>query len=241
MSREPGTDADAVLHGRLARLKVHGQHTTLDVAQPVETEGPAAPPPPSTAVTASGTNPSEHATATRTGAPPPGTESGPARATLESLPGETVKQIRYLVDRGAQTVRVRLIPESLGELRLEIRSAGDELSVRMLAANATVRDALETQVHGLREALAREGIQVHRVEVSTSMSQHTNTGGTPGHHLPGQQGAGQQTPGQQPNEHPSNKQDGQPFAPRYEQPADTPDTATVRPLEAHQRSLNVFV
>ncbi len=98
-----------------------------------------------------------------------------------------------------------------------------------------MRDALETQVHGLREALAREGIQVSRVEVSSSMNPQTSAG-SPQQHAAGQQGPGPQADGQQPRE-----EGGFAFAHGHAGSPETPVRKPFRPVQTHQGSLNLFV
>ncbi len=61
------------------------------------------------------------------------------RPTLQTLDAFTVKSVRYLVHQGGTTLRVRLIPESLGEMHIEVRSQGDDVSVRLVSANPVVR------------------------------------------------------------------------------------------------------
>ncbi|HIJ74524.1 MAG TPA: hypothetical protein HPP83_10530 [Candidatus Hydrogenedentes bacterium] len=94
----------------------------------------------------------------------------PERPTIETLGDYAVKSVRLLVARGNPMVKVRLIPESLGELRLEVSTSDDGVHVRLFAANATVREALDTQSDALRQALARQGIDVARVIVSPDAS-----------------------------------------------------------------------
>jgi len=94
----------------------------------------------------------------------------PARTTLNTLADDTIKSVRYLVSKGDRTMRLRLIPEHLGEVRIELRTRGDEMSIRLVSARSPVREALEGQLHGLREALARDGIEVGRVNVSANLS-----------------------------------------------------------------------
>ncbi|MCC6486805.1 MAG: flagellar hook-length control protein FliK [Candidatus Hydrogenedentes bacterium] len=89
----------------------------------------------------------------------------PSQTTLKTLAHDTVKGVRYLLARGEQTLRIRLIPESLGELRLEVTSTKEEISVRLSSANQTVRELLHTQVHGLRDALTQDGTTVTRISI----------------------------------------------------------------------------
>lgn len=65
---------------------------------------------------------------------------------------------------------VRLVPEHLGELKLDVTSSGDVLSVRVASASAPVRQAIESQLHVLREALARDGFDQLRMTVTSSQN-----------------------------------------------------------------------
>jgi len=112
----------------------------------------------------------------RTETPVKSVEVPSSHATLETVSAHTVRNVRYLVLKGERTITVRLAPESLGEMRLDVQSGGDGLSMRLASANPAVRDALETQVHGLREALARDGISVAKVEISSTMSYMADSG-----------------------------------------------------------------
>ena len=110
---------------------------------------------------------------------PPDTEA-PVRATLETIEPHTVRGVRYLLARGERTLTVRLSPESLGELRIEIHTKGDELSIRLASANPIVRDALENQAGTLREALTRGGIEAAKLEITANLGHHTGNEGQPG-------------------------------------------------------------
>jgi len=109
-------------------------------------------------------------------APAKSVEVPSSHVTLETVSAHTVRNVRYLVLKGERTITVRLVPESLGEMRLDVQSGGEGLSIRLASANPVVRDALETQVHGLREALARDGINVAKVEISSTMSYMADSG-----------------------------------------------------------------
>lgn len=112
----------------------------------------------------------------RTEARAPNVEAPSSHATLETVTAHTVRNVRFLVFKGERTITVRLAPESLGEMRLDVQSSSDGLSIRLASANPVVRDALETQVHGLREALARDGISVAKVEIASTMSYMADSG-----------------------------------------------------------------
>lgn len=102
--------------------------------------------------------------------------AAPSRAvTLDGLADQTVRSIRYLAGREDRTLSVRLIPESLGEMHVEVHSNGDSMTVRLASANASVRHTMEANVQQLRESLARDGIHVSRVEVTTDLASQAGT------------------------------------------------------------------
>ena len=118
-------------------------------------------------------------------APPPATETGtgvhgaaeaeappapPERVGLEIIRDFTVRSVRYLVTRGGRTLTVRLVPESLGELHLEVTSAKEGLFVRLVSANPAVREFLSEGLHNLRVALAESGVKVADVLVTADMA-----------------------------------------------------------------------
>ncbi len=114
--------------------------------------------------------------------PAPGT---PAQTSASNTPGEVVeyhipreaafrdsmtdlavRSVRYLVAEGERSLRVRLVPESLGEVRVEIVSTRNELHLRFVSNSPSVRDAMESGSEGLRNALLRDGVNVVRVTVT---------------------------------------------------------------------------
>jgi flagellar hook-length control protein FliK len=103
-----------------------------------------------------------------------------AKVPLTEVGKTVVRQVRMTGLQQDRTVTVKLIPESLGEVHLEIRTHGDETTVRMASNNAAVRDTLESQMHLLREALMREGVDVQKVHVTSSLA--ANNGAPAGQH-----------------------------------------------------------
>ncbi len=147
------------------------------------------------------------------------------RPTLQTLDAFTVKSVRYLAQQGGATISVRLIPESLGEMHIEVRSQGDDVSVRLVSANPVVRETLQTQLPGLRDALARDGLEVGQVEIASSTSQNAGQGSW--------------------NSQQAGPQDGPARIPAYSAKSyagPVHDTMpALRRLPAHQGALNVFV
>jgi len=108
--------------------------------------------------------------------PEPERTAPPGQTTVKTIAIDTVKGVRYLLTKGEHTMRIRLVPESLGELRLVVTSSSDEVSIRLASASHTVRELLHTQVQHLREALSQDGANVGKITVTADMSAGTGTG-----------------------------------------------------------------
>lgn len=89
----------------------------------------------------------------------------------EAIRELAVRTVRFTMAQGESSVTIRLSPESLGDMVVEVKSSHDAVHVRIAATAPTVREALESQMHGLREALAREGIHATSVSVAADSGQ----------------------------------------------------------------------
>lgn len=101
----------------------------------------------------------------------------PGRPTLETVGDHTVRSVRFLVEHGNSIVKVRLVPESLGELRIQIETSEGGMLVRLASANPAVRETLVAQCEGLRRSLVSQGIEVANVTVSADVSSNPGSGG----------------------------------------------------------------
>jgi flagellar hook-length control protein FliK len=80
-----------------------------------------------------------------------------------------VSAARASFARGGMEVRLHLHPESLGEVRVQVRWEGGTLSARLEAATPAARDALENGAPALRATLQEHGIPVERLSVNLRM------------------------------------------------------------------------
>lgn len=114
-----------------------------------------------------------------------------ASVTLPEPPVEiVVRGVHYLLNKGEQTVTMRLVPASLGELHLEVLTVGDEVRVRIATASPGVRESITSQLIHLRESLQKDGLIPGRIEILTTLdsgpgnqhspaSQQSMSGNTP--------------------------------------------------------------
>ncbi len=136
-----------------------------------------------------------------------------------------IKQVRYMAANGEKRLTVRLEPESLGEVRLEVSSSGSELNVRLASTNEGVREILEARVHDLRHALARQGVEATRVTVSTDLPGGQTSGGALERQAFDFTGYGRSASGNRTT---------------YQAPQGAPDALPARRTH-HEGTLNVFV
>jgi flagellar hook-length control protein FliK len=90
-----------------------------------------------------------------------------------AFPGANVERVvsaaRASLARGGMEIHLRLHPESLGEVRVQVRWDGGTLSARVEAATPAARDALESGAPALRAALQEHGISLDRLSINMRM------------------------------------------------------------------------
>lgn len=71
---------------------------------------------------------------------------------------------------GMQKLLIKLNPEHLGVLRIEIIQKDSGLTARIMATTAKGKEMLDTQLQGLKQSFAGQGIQVDKIEISQTTS-----------------------------------------------------------------------
>ena len=74
-------------------------------------------------------------------------------------------EVKLHVEGKSSEVRVMMKPESLGELSLRVTMHEGKLVAQMDVTQSAVKNALEAQLPQMREALASQGIDIHRFEI----------------------------------------------------------------------------
>ncbi len=87
---------------------------------------------------------------------------------------EKIEEHRITADKGQVTIRLN--PADLGELRINVRMDEQRLRVEIVAENRTVKDALMENVGSLKEALARQNMDMKQFDVTTGSRQFFNQG-----------------------------------------------------------------
>ncbi|MBT2649612.1 flagellar hook-length control protein FliK [Bacillus sp. ISL-34] len=90
---------------------------------------------------------------------------------------EFVKQFENILTKanfsgtnGVNKLLIRLYPEHLGSLRIELIQKDGMLSAKIMATTAHAKDMLENQIHGLKQAFSGQNIQIERIEISQAFN-----------------------------------------------------------------------
>lgn len=72
---------------------------------------------------------------------------------------------------GTNRISIKLYPEHLGQLRIELMQTNGILTARILASNVLGKEMLESQLHQLRQAFLQQNIQVERIDISQMLTE----------------------------------------------------------------------
>lgn len=86
----------------------------------------------------------------------------------KELISQIVENVRVSVLDEASSIEMRLNPENLGKVYVNITSKEGTVSAQFTASNDAVREALESQIITLKENLSQAGVKVDAVEVTVS-------------------------------------------------------------------------
>lgn len=99
------------------------------------------------------------------------------QAGRQTSSAELIKQFENILARsqfsngiGGQKLMIKLSPEHLGSLRIELIQRDAGLIARILTSTATAKETLEAQLHGLKQAFGSQNIQVEKIEISQQLS-----------------------------------------------------------------------
>lgn len=88
------------------------------------------------------------------------------------------KEIQNLINRsqfsnsqGTMKLLLKLYPENLGSIRIELIQQDGVLSARLLTATAIGKELLDNQLHQLKTAFAQQNIQMDRIDIAQSLQE----------------------------------------------------------------------
>ncbi|GKV64190.1 MULTISPECIES: flagellar hook-length control protein FliK [unclassified Sporosarcina] len=70
---------------------------------------------------------------------------------------------------GTNRLLVKLYPEHLGQVRIELLEVNGVMTARILASSAMAREMLDSQMHQLRHAFNQQNLQVERIDLSQTL------------------------------------------------------------------------
>ena len=97
-----------------------------------------------------------------------------ASSSSEVLSGN----IRWMVGEGIQNATVSVTPSGMGPITVQIGVEKEQMSISIIATQASTREALEATLPRLREQLGTQGLESVRVDISDGRSDQSksNTG-----------------------------------------------------------------
>ncbi|WP_158233770.1 flagellar hook-length control protein FliK [Sporosarcina sp. P3] len=70
---------------------------------------------------------------------------------------------------GMNRISIKLYPEHLGQVRIELLEVNGVMTARILASTAMAREMLDSQMHQLRHAFNQQNLQVDRIDLSQTL------------------------------------------------------------------------
>src|SRR5690554_7193530 len=77
-----------------------------------------------------------------------------------------VERVMWMSSQNLRSVEIQLDPAELGPLEIHIQHRGQELQVQFVSQNPSVREALEAQMHRLRDMFGQQGLDQAEVTVA---------------------------------------------------------------------------
>ena len=107
----------------------------------------------------------------------------PTKTVTLTLPAERpaqsealLKEIQNLINRsqlsnsqGTMRLMLKLYPENLGSIRIEIMQKDGVLTARLLATTTAGKELLDSNLHQLKSAFVAQNIQMERIDVAQSL------------------------------------------------------------------------
>lgn len=92
----------------------------------------------------------------------------PTRADMggEHFDADVAQGVEYMLDNKLQSARIRISPQQLGMIEVELRLDGDRVHAHFSSAQADVRQALQDSLPRLREMLDAHGMQMGQAAVN---------------------------------------------------------------------------
>lgn len=87
---------------------------------------------------------------------------------MQEITNQIVEQIKVFIKPDQTSMELQLNPESLGKINLSVVSKDGIITAQFTAQNEIAKEAIESQMHTLRESLNSQGLKVESIEVTVS-------------------------------------------------------------------------
>ncbi len=96
----------------------------------------------------------------------------PSTSAAPAIAEQVIKQVgehfaKNEIKNGSEQIVLRLSPENLGELKVNIKMENQRLTVEIVAENRMVRDAILQNSDALKDSLAKQNIKMDSFDVTT--------------------------------------------------------------------------
>ncbi|BCB03357.1 flagellar hook-length control protein FliK [Bacillus sp. KH172YL63] len=88
-----------------------------------------------------------------------------------------VKEFQQILSKAQMTSQpnmskllIKLYPEQLGSLRIELLQQNGVMTAKILASTSTAKEMLDSQIQGLKHAFSAQNLQVDKIEVSQALT-----------------------------------------------------------------------
>ncbi len=85
---------------------------------------------------------------------------------IREIADQIIQRIRVTVSPDQSSMELQLNPEHLGKVNLSVQSRNGIMTAQFIVQNEISREAVESQLHLLRDALNQQGLKVEAIEVS---------------------------------------------------------------------------
>lgn len=96
----------------------------------------------------------------------------------ETTPTQLIRQFESILSRaqftnvgGMQKLNLKLIPEHLGRLSIELIQKDGGMVARILTSTSLAKETLESQLHALKQAFTGQNIQLEKIEITEQLAQ----------------------------------------------------------------------
>lgn len=95
---------------------------------------------------------------------------------LREIANQIIERIKVSITPDQTSLELQLNPENLGKVNLNVQSKNGVMTAQFIVQNEVTKEAIESQMHILRDTLNEQGIKVEAIEVTVSNYTFNQTG-----------------------------------------------------------------